>query len=158
LFGLTMIGLTSPGKAAEPKPSPEATAPKVSRETKAEILKMEDRLRTALETRDASLLEPLLVDSFTDFRGGERALSKRGAMMLIESGKLVFFAIDNPRLTQSVDAITIEGSSSTTGKDKAGKEERRLVHVKRSWARKDGKWLLAAQSLTPVEEEHEERK
>lgn len=78
-------------------------------------------------------------------------------MSLVESGKVGFFAIEKPRLRQGAREITIEGPSSVTEKDKAGKEERRAVHAQRIWVQKDGKWLLGAQSVTTVEGDEEER-
>ena len=147
------------GDGAKPKPKPDAeeTEGKVSAETKAEILKMEARLRTALETRDAGLLGPLLADHYTDSRGGERVLSKHGAMILCESGKLGFFALAKPRLSQSSDKTIIEGESVSSQKDPRGKAEEQPVHVQRVWARKEGTWLLIAQAVISEEEEEREK-
>jgi uncharacterized protein with gpF-like domain len=155
-----MVGYVSAIHAEEPSPSPVKPGRKVSADVRKEILKMEDRLREAIEKRDSEALDHLLADYYTDaMEEGERALSKRGALVQCEAGKLEFLSIKKPEITLNVDRITVEGRSKMTVKDeKTGKVEERAVHVQRVWTQKDGQWFLGAQLRGLLDERDKERR
>jgi hypothetical protein len=160
LAALAIVGSVSAIHAEEPSASPAKVDRKVSADVRKEILKMEDRLREAIEKRDSEALDHLLADYYTDaMEEGERALSKRGALIQCEAGKLDPLSIKKPEITQNGDRITVEGRSNMTVKDeKTGKTEARPVEVHRVWTQKDGQWFLGAQLRGLVNEREKEQR
>jgi uncharacterized protein with gpF-like domain len=159
LVALAIVGCVSALQAEEPSASPAKADRKVSVNVRNEILKLEDRLREAIEKRDSEALDHLLADYYTDaMEEGERALSKRGALLQCEAGKLDSLSIKKPEITQNADRITVAGRSNMTVKDeKTGKTEARPVQVHRVWTQKDGQWFLGAQLRGLVDEREKER-
>jgi hypothetical protein len=147
LLAMAIVGCVSAIHAQEPSTTPAKQDRKVSANTRKEILKMEDRLREAIEKRDSDALGHLLADYYTDAMDeGERALSRRGALVQCEAGKLDSLSVKKAEITQSGDKTTVEGQSKMKVKDeKTGKAEERPVRVRRFWTQKDGQWLLASQ-------------
>jgi hypothetical protein len=161
LLAVAVFGIVSTLNGEEPGKSPARPGGKVATETRKEILRLEDQVRAAIEKRDADVLGQFLTDYYTDSQeGGERALSKRGALAQCEAGKLSFLPIKSPRFSQSVDIITIEGESKVTVKnEQSGKEEETKIQVRRVWTKKDGRLLLIAQVRSnPQEREKETEK
>lgn len=158
LVAVVVAGVAAIG-AEEPSPTPMKKERKVSDATRKEILIMEDHLREAIEKRDSDALKQLLADYYTDaMEEGERALSKTGALIQCEAGKLDALSINKPEFAPEGDRTKIEGLSQMRVKDpKTGSVEERPVQVRRFWGKQDGRWLLTAQ-LRAFLDKKEERK
>jgi hypothetical protein len=131
----------------------------VDEKTTKAVLEMEKQLALAIEKRDVTLLDKLLADYYADaYSGSEKALTKRHAMARCQAGTLLYYAFDQkPELSRSAEMVTIEGVSKVSPPSANDAHKEPLLHVKRLWANKDGRWLLVVQRRGPAEGEQRER-
>jgi hypothetical protein len=146
---------------------PPKSESRPSKKIAREILKMESQLKEALAKCNTVLLDRLLADYYADsYEGSERAVGKKGTIQRCKDDLVVYYSIDGDlKLTVRADIVFVEGISkarpnSGTQTDvgletDAGRDnrERQEVRVKRLWTKKDGRWLLIAQSIEPAKVE-----
>jgi hypothetical protein len=172
LLSLTLAALiaTSPLAVGQKKPvTPKSESPP-SKKVAREILKMESQLKQALAKCNTVLLERLLADYYADsYEGSGRAVGKKGTIQRCKDDSVPYYSIDEDlKLTVRADIVFVEGISKVKPNSgiqtDAGREadagrddsrntrEREEVRVKRLWTKKDGRWLLIAQSIEPAKE------
>jgi hypothetical protein len=127
-----------------------------------EILSAENQFRQAIVKRDATRIERILADYYADtYEGSDRAVSKKLAVTRYQNGVLPYYSIDeNRKISVRADIVVIEGISHTHKSVTNDVESGRQTYVKRIWTKKQGSWLLIAQTLETLEkgsnrEEHE---
>lgn len=162
---LALVLLLAPASlvSAQKKPLPPTSETHPNKKIERELLKMESQLKEALEKCNTKSLDRLLADYYADsYEGGDRATGKKWTIEHCRDGVVPYYSIDEDReLSVRVDIVFIEGISKVRPDDKAGrdnKEREKEVRVKRLWTKKNGRWLLIAQTLEPMDEETEERK
>jgi len=133
--------------------SSKETKTAVPKKLEREILKAEASLGRAIVKRDATALGKLLTDYYAEsFEGSERALNKQATLQRCKGGLLRFYGITSERtIRSSVDIVTIEGLTAKEEETKHGSEE--VMHVKRLWTKKAGRWQLVAQTIGPADQD-----
>jgi hypothetical protein len=167
ILALALLIATSPLAGGQKKPLPPKSESPPGKKVAREILKMESQLKQALAKCDTSLLDRLLADYYADsYEGSDRAVGKKGTIQRCKADSVPYYSIDEDlKLTVRADIVFVEGISkvrpnSGTHTDvgpetDAGRDnrEREEVRVKRLWTKKDGRWLLIAQSIEPAKAE-----
>ena len=144
---------------ASPKPSPTPET-KIDAKTEAELLQAEDRFVIAIQNRDAKALEEILHAYYADsFEGGERAVTKHGAITRASAGRLPAYRVEKERkLIRSGDSFTVEGMAKDAARKVSDERPNEWVHVRRLWERQGDRWIATAQIITPEEEFEQEQK
>jgi hypothetical protein len=156
----------SPAKATKPTPSaskPPKTTPtptsKLDPKTEAELLQAEDRFINAIRNADRKELGELLHDKYADSFGQHAgsAIVKRGVLDRLGTPAVpAYRVVKDRKLTVSVDLYTVEGLAKAerqgTGDDQPKDE---WFKVRRLWTKTDGRWVITAQMIVPVEESGE---
>jgi hypothetical protein len=146
---------------AQPQPSPTSSGVEVDSKTKGEIAEMEKQLGLAIEKRDTPALEKILADHYFDAYSDESALSRSDTIARCKAGVLSFLAIEKElQVSPNVEGVTVEGLARyhpTRVDDRTPEEQ--WISVRRLWAKKDGRWLLASQvtHLTKEDEKSDKR-
>jgi hypothetical protein len=167
ILTLAVLIATSPLAIGQKKPVLPSSEARPSKKVAREILKMESQLKQALAECNTGLLDRLLADYYADsYEGSERAVGKKWTIERCKVDSVPYYSIDEDlKLTVRADIVFVEGISkvkpnSGTHTDAgletdAGREnrEREEVRVKRLWTKKDGRWLLIAQSIEPAKAE-----
>ena len=136
------------------RPSAVSTSKsRIDKRLNREINKAEDQFEQAIHRRDVTSLDQLLADYYADtYEGSERALSKRAALARCGAGTLDYYKIEaGKKLTVRGDIIQVEGIARTEQKMETDMKTERDVHLKRLWTKKNGRWLLIAQILKPID-------
>ena len=131
---------------------------RIDKKVQREILKMEASFGRAIERRDAASLNRLLADYYADGNeGGERAMAKQATLAQCKAGTLPYYRIHAERkLIARSGIIEVEGISRREQTLVTDNDAPELIRVRRTWTKKDGNWLLIAQTIGPVEPEAEE--
>ena len=146
----------TPAQAFRDTPSaPRSKKVRIDRKLEREIRAAEDRLRRAIEKRDAASLDLLLADYYADgYEGSERAIGKKVTLAQCKSGTLHFYEIEKGwKLTVRGDLLQVEGVAQEEAKPQVDNEFAADVHITRLWTRKNGSWQLIAQTLGAPEDE-----
>jgi hypothetical protein len=154
LLGASWIPRSS--YSQEKTPSPE---PPVDPKTTKEVLEMEARFALAVEKHDGDALDKILADDYTDgYAGGERAISKRGAISIAKGEGLTLYRIEKERrLSRSGANILVEGLAKNNRAMVTDLEtETHWGRVQRVWTHKEGRWQLLGQ-VRPRPEEQDSR-
>ncbi len=113
-----------------------------------EVADMETQLAVAIEKKDTSFLEKVLVEQYFDvYEGEKQALSKSDTIARCKAGLLKFLAPQKEqKMSPEKDSVTVEGVAKLipNRQDDTIPAEQ-WVHVRRLWTKKDGKWLLTCQ-------------
>ena len=163
ILALAVLIASLPLAFGQNKPVPPNSEARPSKKIAREILKMESQLKQALAKCNTVLLDRLLADYYADSsEGSERAVGKKSTIERCRDDSVHYYSIDEDlKLTVRADIVFVEGISkvrrnSGTQTDvgletDAGRDnnEREEVRVKRLWTKKDGRWLLIAQSIGP---------
>jgi hypothetical protein len=143
-------------------PSQDKTAtPEVDAKSTAELLQMESRFGLAVQKRDTAALAEILAEYYADaYDGSESAISKRSAIARTKAGILFFYRIEKEQqISRSLEIVTIQGLARDKPIQVSDQEpEEKWIRVRRLWTKKDGRWLLIAQMLHPIEEDGPEGK
>src|SRR6266851_8004577 len=136
-------------------PTPRSKKVRIDKKLEREIRAAEDRLRRAIEKKDAASLDLLLADYYADgYEGSERAVGKKATLAKCKSGALHFYEIEKAgKLTVRGDLIQVEGVAQEEANTRVDNEFAADVHVTRLWTRKNGGWKLIAQTLGAAEDE-----
>jgi hypothetical protein len=131
----------------------------IDKKAQRQILKMEADFGRAIERRDAASLDRLLADYYADGNeGSESATAKEATLAHCKAGTLPYYRIYAERkfIVRS-DIIEIQGTSRTEQKLITDNNAEQLIRVRRLWTKKNGNWLLIAQTIGPVERESENK-
>jgi hypothetical protein len=132
----------------------------VDKKTEREVLAMENQLRKGITKPDTALLKRILAEYYADsFEGSERAAGKNWAISHAGDPAIPYFSIDeNRRIFRRADIVFIEGFSEArarAGNDVDEKKKPEKLRIKRLWTKKEGKWLLIAQTKKLMEDDEE---
>jgi len=167
LLSALFFGLAhSQGTDAQAEQPGRGTAPAVDRKAIQQIIEAEKRIAVAIQKRDAATLDRLLdADYRHSFEGSERALSKKGALILCASGRLSSYAIErNLKFTRDRGGVKLDGVARRIPNAGAGAEAetdshtepaQRWAEVHHWWLKKEKGWVLAEQVVTPIDGEAE---
>jgi hypothetical protein len=149
----------TPKPSATPNPSP-TPAQKLDAKTEAELLQAEDRFIIAIKNRDAKALAELLHDGFADALGAASvATSKRGILSRVGGGQVpAYRVIKDRKLSVSVDLFTVEGLAHAEREEPGDEPWDEWFQVRRLWTRTDGRWVLTAQMITPLDKDDKDKK
>ncbi len=156
-----MVALASLSTVPLPVSRADEAKP-VDAQTRKELQSQEERLRVAIEKRDAAALSEILADYYADSRGDEeKAVTKPGIIARAKAGTLSFYRIEKEaRFTAAgSDFYDVQGEAKSppeTISDQPIKE--RWVRVRRVWAKKDGHWFLIMQNIREAEEDERDSK
>jgi hypothetical protein len=130
---------------------------RIDKKVQREILKMEAIFGRAIERRDAASLNRLLADYYADGNeGGERAMAKKATLAHCKAGTLPYYRIQAERkFNARSEVIEVEGISKRKQTLVTDNNPPELIRVRRMWTKKDGNWLLIAQTIGPVQPDAE---
>jgi uncharacterized protein DUF4440 len=150
----------TPKPGATPKPSPTPDA-KLDAKTEAELLQAEDRFIIAIKNGDAKALGELLHEGFADSFGryASVATARRGILDRVGSGQVpAYRVIKDRKLSVSADLFTVEGLAHAERQNPGDEPWDEWFQVRRLWTKTEGRWLVTAQMITPVDKEAEDEK
>lgn len=126
---------------------------RVDKKVQREILKMEANFGRAIQRRDAASLNRLLADYYADGNeGGKTAMAKEATLAHCKAGTLPHYPIQKGRkFTPRSGIVEIEGISRRKQTLITDNDSAELIRVRRMWIKKNGNWLLIAQTIGPVE-------
>jgi hypothetical protein len=130
---------------------------RVDKKVQREILKMEAHFGRAIERRDAASLNRLLADYYADGNeGGKRAMAKEATLAHCQAGTLPYYRIQAERkFSARSEIIEVAGISKRKQTLVTDNDSPELIRVRRMWTKKDGNWLLIAQTIGSIEPEAE---
>lgn len=116
---------------------------------------MEADFGRAIERRDAASLNRLLADYYADGQeDSKRATAKEATLAHCKAGTLTYYQIQAERkFTVRSEIIEIQGISRQEQKLVTDNDVEQFIRVRRMWTKKDGKWLLIAQTIGSVDSE-----
>ncbi|HUS12517.1 MAG TPA: hypothetical protein VMZ30_18760 [Pyrinomonadaceae bacterium] len=117
---------------------------------------MEANFGRAIERQDAASLNRLLADYYADGNEGERAMAKKATLAHCKAGTLPYYRIQAERKFNARSGIIeVEGISRRKQTLVTDNDSPELIRVRRMWTKKEGNWLLIAQTIRPVERDAE---
>lgn len=129
---------------------------RIDKKVRREILKMEANFGRAIERQDAASLNRLLADYYADGNEGERAMAKKATLAHCKAGTLPYYRIQAERKFNARSGIIeVEGISRRKQTLVTDNDSPELIRVRRMWTKKEGNWLLIAQTIRPVERDAE---
>ena len=133
----------------------QSSQARVDKKAEREIRKAEEQFGQAIRKRDAAALDRMLAEYYSDaFEGSERAVSKSGTLARCKAGTLSYYKIEAERkLTARVELIQVEGVAKMKQQNGRDNEAETEIRVKRLWTKKDGRWVLVAQTIEPIDSE-----
>lgn len=127
----------------------------IDKKVEREITKAEGRLGQAIRKRDVAALDLLLADYYADaYEGRERAVDKGATLAKCRAGMLDYYKIQaGKKLTARGDIMQIEGIGRREEKLATDTQVEKQIRLTRLWTRENGRWVLIAQNLQPVNSE-----
>ena len=143
-----------------PSPKPSPTPETMDAKTEAELLLAEDRFIVAIRNGDAKALGELLHDHFADSFGryASVATTKRGFLDRVGGGQVPAYPVIKDRhLSVSVDLFTVEGLAHAERQEPGDEPWDDWFRVRRLWTKTEGRWVITAQMITPLDKDAKEK-